>query len=45
MGGIGSFIAGGAFMISIGLMAIALALVYIGYQIKKHNQILEEKSK
>jgi len=32
-------------MISIGLMAIALALVFIGCQIKKHNQILEEKSK
>lgn len=45
MGEIGSYIAGGAFMISIGLMTIALALVYVGAQIRKHNQILDEKSK
>ncbi len=41
----GSFIAGAGFMISVSLMAVALALVYIGLQLKEQNRIHREKSK
>jgi hypothetical protein len=41
---IGSAVGGGAFMICVGLISIALALVFVGLQIKKHTAIIKEKS-
>lgn len=45
MGNLGSFITMGGFFIALGLVAVALALYFIGLQIKETNRILKDKIK
>lgn len=45
MGNLGSFITMGGFLIGLGLVVVALALYFIGLQIKETNRILKDKIK